>query len=91
MDEPLSAQDKIALIKSYLQEVLKPEIIEDVIVKQNRPLRVYWGIFAHGTVQNKLVYLRRLFALQARRRQEDHTAAISFQFSRLLTSSVQDV
>lgn len=39
----LSAQEKIALINENLQEVLRPEIIEDVIVKQNRPLIIYWG------------------------------------------------
>ena len=39
----LSPQEKIALINQHLQEVLKPEIIDDVIVKQNRPLVVYWG------------------------------------------------
>ena len=43
MAEELSAQAKIALINEHLQEVLKPEIIEDVIVKQNRPLAIYWG------------------------------------------------
>ena len=43
MDDQLSTQDKIALIKSHLQEILKPEIIEDVIVKQGRPLSIYWG------------------------------------------------
>lgn len=44
MAETLSADEKIALIKEQLQEVLKPEIIEDVIKKQDRPLVVYWGI-----------------------------------------------
>ena len=39
----LSAQEKIALIHTQLQEVLRPEIIEDVIVKQNRSLIIYWG------------------------------------------------
>lgn len=43
MAEELSPQEKIALITENLQEVLKPEIIEDVILKQNRPLRIYWG------------------------------------------------
>ena len=43
MAEALSADEKIALINENLQEVLKPEIIEDVIKKQNRPLVVYWG------------------------------------------------
>jgi tyrosyl-tRNA synthetase len=39
----LSPQEKIALINQNLQEVLKPEIVEDVVVRQNRPLVVYWG------------------------------------------------
>ena len=43
MADTLSADEKIALIKEQLQEVLKPEIIEDVIKKQNRPLVIYWG------------------------------------------------
>lgn len=45
MAESLSADEKIALIKENLQEVLKPEIIEDVIKKQNRPLVIYLGQF----------------------------------------------
>ncbi|KAI9810353.1 MAG: hypothetical protein M1827_006320 [Pycnora praestabilis] len=48
MAESLSAQEKIALIKKNLQEVLKPELIEDVIVKQKRPLKVYWGTATTG-------------------------------------------
>ena len=43
MADTLSAQEKIALIHENLQEILKPEIIEDVIIKQNRPLVIYWG------------------------------------------------
>ncbi|KAI9775716.1 MAG: hypothetical protein M1839_000918 [Geoglossum umbratile] len=39
----LSPPEKIALINQNLQEVLRPDIIEDVIVKQNRRLVVYWG------------------------------------------------
>ena len=39
----LSPQEKIDLIYENLQEVLKPEIIEDVVIKQDRPLKVYWG------------------------------------------------
>ena len=41
----LSAQEKIALIKENLQEVLREDIIEDVIVKQNRPLVIYLGMW----------------------------------------------
>lgn len=53
MAEQLSPQEKIALIKQNLQEVLKPEILEDVIVKQNRPLRIYWGtLIRHSSRQS---------------------------------------
>ncbi|KAI9701821.1 MAG: hypothetical protein M1836_001165 [Candelina mexicana] len=48
MADSLSAQEKIALINENLQEVLKPEIIEDVIIKQNRPLKIYWGTATTG-------------------------------------------
>lgn len=44
MAESLTAKERIDLINENLQEVLKPEIIEDVIVKQNRPLTIYWGL-----------------------------------------------
>lgn len=43
MAETLSADERIALINQNLQEVLKPEIIENVIKKENRPLVIYWG------------------------------------------------
>lgn len=43
MADTLSADQKIALINENLQEVLKPEIIEDVIRNQDRPLAIYWG------------------------------------------------
>ena len=48
MAKELTAHEKIALIHSHLQEVLKPEIIKDVVVKQDRPLVIYWGILAPG-------------------------------------------
>ncbi|MCJ1308930.1 hypothetical protein MMC25_002585 [Agyrium rufum] len=48
MSEELSPQDKLALIKESLQEVLKPEILEEIIVKQNRPLIMYWGTATTG-------------------------------------------
>ncbi|KZF22382.1 tyrosyl-tRNA synthetase [Xylona heveae TC161] len=44
----LTPQEKIALIGENLQEIMKPEIIEDVIVKQNRPLVLYWGTATTG-------------------------------------------
>ncbi|KAI9823569.1 MAG: hypothetical protein M1832_002350 [Thelocarpon impressellum] len=48
MAESMSAQERIALINENLQEVLKPDIIEDVIVRQGRPLVVYWGTATTG-------------------------------------------
>src|SRR5947209_2190863 len=39
----LDPQQKIALIYENLQEVLRKDIIEHVIVKENRPLAIYWG------------------------------------------------
>ncbi|KAL8738309.1 MAG: hypothetical protein Q9181_000898 [Wetmoreana brouardii] len=48
MVESLSAQDRIALIYENLHEKLKEDIIEDVILKQNRPLKVYWGTATTG-------------------------------------------
>ena len=45
MAEDLSADERIAIIRQNLQEVLKPDIIEDVIKRQNRPLSIYWGRF----------------------------------------------
>ena len=43
MATPADPRDKIALITKNLQEVLNPELLEDVIVKEDRPLVVYWG------------------------------------------------
>lgn len=43
--EPAAA---IALIKSNLAEVLNPEIIDDVLLTQKRPLKVYWGTATTG-------------------------------------------
>ncbi|KAL8851018.1 MAG: hypothetical protein Q9221_004008 [Calogaya cf. arnoldii] len=48
MAESMSAQDKLALIYENLHETLKEEIIEDVIVRQNRSLKIYWGTATTG-------------------------------------------
>lgn len=39
----LNSQEKIALIKQGLQEVLREEIIRKVIEDEKRPLKIYWG------------------------------------------------
>ncbi|KXS96097.1 hypothetical protein AC578_7778 [Pseudocercospora eumusae] len=43
-----TADEKFALIKNNLQEVLNPEIIEEVLKKNERPLRIYWGTATTG-------------------------------------------
>ncbi|KAL8696043.1 MAG: hypothetical protein Q9224_003005 [Gallowayella concinna] len=48
MAASMGAQDKLALIYENLHEKLKEEIIEDVIIKQNRPLKIYWGTATTG-------------------------------------------
>ena len=49
-DTPLAQTpaEKFNLIKSNLQEVLNPEIIEEVLNKNERPLRIYWGTATTG-------------------------------------------
>lgn len=44
----LTPEEKYALIKENLDEVMKPEIIEDIVLKQKRPLVIYWGTATTG-------------------------------------------
>jgi len=44
----LSPEEKLALIKDQLQEVLREDILENVILKEKRPLVVYWGTATTG-------------------------------------------
>jgi tyrosyl-tRNA synthetase len=44
----LSPEEKIALIKDQLQEVLHEDILEQVIIKEQRPLVIYWGTATTG-------------------------------------------
>lgn len=43
MASELSVDERIALIKSQLQETLKLDILEDVIRKGERAPVIYWG------------------------------------------------
>jgi hypothetical protein len=43
MATKLSPEDSIALIKANLAKVFNPELIDHVILKEKRPLKVYWG------------------------------------------------
>jgi tyrosyl-tRNA synthetase len=40
--------EKLQLITSNLQEVLNPEIIQEIIDKNERPLKIYWGTATTG-------------------------------------------
>ena len=40
--------EKLDLIKSNLQEVLNPEIIDKIVNDNERPLRIYWGSATTG-------------------------------------------
>ncbi|KAL9129633.1 MAG: hypothetical protein Q9217_001951 [Psora testacea] len=48
MAEEITPRQKLALIHENLHEILKPEIIEDIVLRQNRPLKVYWGTATTG-------------------------------------------
>ena len=40
----LSREDRLKLIHQNLQEILKPDIIEQIVLKEDRPLKIYWGM-----------------------------------------------
>jgi tyrosyl-tRNA synthetase len=44
----LSPEEKLALIKQNLDEVMSERIIEDVVLKEQRPLVIYWGTATTG-------------------------------------------
>lgn len=44
MTEVSSAEEKIALIYENLAEVLKDDLIKDVVLSQKRSLKIYWGL-----------------------------------------------
>ncbi|KAF5668281.1 tyrosyl-tRNA synthetase [Fusarium denticulatum] len=44
----MSPEESITLIKANLAEVLNSEIIDNVILREKRPLRVYWGTAPTG-------------------------------------------
>lgn len=46
--QKMSPEESIALIKANLAEVLGADVIDDVILNQKRPLKVYWGTATTG-------------------------------------------
>ena len=44
MAEQLSPEERLKLIYLNLAEVLKPEIVEHVVLTEDRPLKIYWGM-----------------------------------------------
>jgi tyrosyl-tRNA synthetase len=47
-DKELSPQERYELITKNLQEVLNPQIIKEVLEKEERPLKIYWGTATTG-------------------------------------------
>ncbi|KAL8667491.1 MAG: hypothetical protein Q9202_000707 [Teloschistes flavicans] len=48
MANSLSPQEKLALIYENLQEKLKEDLIEDIVLNQQRSLKIYWGTATTG-------------------------------------------
>ena len=44
MAEQSSREERLKLIHQNLQEVLRPDIIEHVVLTEDRPLKIYWGM-----------------------------------------------
>ncbi|ETN39735.1 tyrosine-tRNA ligase [Cyphellophora europaea CBS 101466] len=44
----LTPEEKLALIKQNLDEVMKEDIIENIVLKEQRPLVIYWGTATTG-------------------------------------------
>ncbi|KAG8676447.1 Tyrosine--tRNA ligase cytoplasmic [Fusarium poae] len=44
----MTPEESLDLIKANLAEILNPEIIDDVVLNQNRPLEIYWGTATTG-------------------------------------------
>jgi tyrosyl-tRNA synthetase len=76
----MTPEASIALIKANLAEVLHPEIIDDVVLEEKRPLRVYWGTATTGKpyVGRSLIDASRGISFTNRMIMID-TAATSFQ------------
>lgn len=48
----MTAAEKVELITRGLQEVLRKNVIEDIIVKENRPVKIYWGLSPPSSLEN---------------------------------------
>ena len=44
----MTPEQSLALIKANLAEILNPEIIDDVVLNEKRPLKIYWGTATTG-------------------------------------------
>ena len=48
MANDLSPQDRLSLVTSHLAEILHPDILSSIILKEKRPLKIYWGTATTG-------------------------------------------
>lgn len=44
MAETMTPQERLEIIRSNLQEVNTPEMLEDIVIKQGRAPVIYWGM-----------------------------------------------
>ena len=44
--EELAPEEKVKLIMSQLDETLRKDLINQVVVTEQRPLKIYWGEFS---------------------------------------------
>lgn len=51
----MTGEERIKLITTNLQEVLNPEIMEDIILKEKRPLTIYWGMLESSSVNESRI------------------------------------
>lgn len=54
MADDLTPQQKLDLIKENLSEIMHLDIVEDIVLKQKRPMTIYWGVFALVTSDSLL-------------------------------------
>ncbi|KAM0405849.1 hypothetical protein ACHAPZ_001004 [Fusarium culmorum] len=44
----MTPEESLRLIKANLAEILNPEIIDNVVLNEKRPLEIYWGTATTG-------------------------------------------
>lgn len=56
----MNNDEKFQLITENLQEVIRPQVIHDVLA-EGRPLKIYWGMFLLRPLVKPLVFQSPVF------------------------------